>query len=172
ADQRGALAGAPHPTLLWPHSLGEALLHRDVVRMIRFAKEAGVHEVGLSTNAVSLRGRLADELLASGLDRLECSLDADDPESYLAMRGRNHFARVKENVCAFLLRKRALGQERPVTSIQFMRTPAVEASLADLVDAWRPFLDPRDFVMTIVPASFAGAIDVSVPAAGGTRPPC
>ena len=26
--------------------------------------------------------------------------------------------------------------------------------------------------MTIVPASFAGAIDVSVPAAGGTRPPC
>ena len=125
--ERVALECAQHPTRLWLHFLGEPLLHRDVVRMIRFAKEAGVHEVGLSTNAVSLRGRLADELLASGLDRLECSLDADDPESYLAMRGRNHFARVKENVCAFLLRKRALGQERPVTSIQFMRTPAVEA---------------------------------------------
>ena len=169
--ERVVLECAQHPTRLWLHFLGEPLLHRDLVRMIRFAKQAAVREVGLSTNAVSLRRNLAEELLTSGLDRLECSLDADDRDGYLAMRGRDHFERVRDNVRAFLDRKRALGRDRPVTSIQFMRTPGVEASLAELVDAWRPFLGPHDFVMTIVPASFAGAVDVPVNTEA-TRPPC
>src|SRR5436190_23016223 len=62
---------AAHPTRLWLHFLGEPLLHRGLARMIRLAKDAGVREVGLSTNAVTLHGALADALLDSGLDRLE-----------------------------------------------------------------------------------------------------
>ena len=162
---------AAHGTKMWLHFLGEPLLHRDLVRLVRVAKDAGVGEVGLSTNGVSLHGRLADALLASGLDRLECSIDADDPAAYLALRGRDHFARVTANVRAFLARKRALGVDRPVTSIQLMRTPAVEARLAALVAAWRPHLGPRDFVMTIVPAGFAGTVDVPH-APAGARPSC
>lgn len=81
------------------------------------------------------------------------------------------FARVAGNVRAFLAAKRAAGRERPITSIQFMRTPAVEAALDALVDAWRPHLGPRDFVMTIAPARFAGAIDAPAPAAA-PRTPC
>src|SRR5512143_4114885 len=104
---------APHRPRLWLHFLGEPLLHRQLGRMIRLAKEAGLPEVGLSTNAVSLRGELAAMLLDAGLDRLECSLDADDRETYLDMRGRDHFERVVENVRAFLARKRALGRRRP-----------------------------------------------------------
>ncbi len=162
---------ATHGTRLWLHFLGEPLLHRELVAMVQFAKAAGVAEVGLSTNGVSLHGRLAEALLGSGLDRLECSVDADDPATYLAMRGRDHFARVIGNVRGFLLRKRALGQERPVTSIQLMRTAAVEAALPRLVDAWRPYLGRRDFVMTIVPATFAGTI--AVPAVEAEpRTPC
>jgi MoaA/NifB/PqqE/SkfB family radical SAM enzyme len=162
---------AAQPTKLWLHFLGEPLLHRDLIHMIRAAKEAGVREVGLSTNAVSLRGALAAALLDSGLDRLECSMDADDADAYLAMRGRDHFGRVRGNVEALLAAKQARGQTRPVTSIQFMRTPAVVADLERLVARWRPLLGPDDFVMTIEPASFGGAI--AVPAAGnGARRPC
>src|SRR5689334_18850008 len=120
--ERIARECAQHDTRLWLHFLGEPLLHRGLVRMITLAKAVGVREVGLSTNAVSLHGRLADALLDSGLDRLECSMDADDEAGYLAMRGRDHFERVSRNVRAFLERKRELGRERPVTSIQFMRT--------------------------------------------------
>ncbi len=162
---------ARHDTRLWLHFLGEPLLHRGLVRMVRHAKAAGVGEVGLSTNGVTLRGALAEDLLHSGLDRLECSLDADDPAGYLAMRGRDHFERVQGNVRAFLLRKSALGLTHPITSIQFMRTPTVDDTLSRLVDSWRPFLGPRDFVMTIEPATFAGAIDTPAPPAG-TRAPC
>lgn len=160
-----------HGTRLWLHFLGEPLLHRDLPALVRLAKASGAPEVGLSTNGVSLHGPLADALVDAGLDRLECSLDADDPETYRAMRGRDHFDRVRANVQAFLARKRALGRTRPITSIQLMRTPAVEAALPRLVDAWRPFLGADDFVMTIAPAGFAGAIGSSA-APAGPRTPC
>jgi hypothetical protein len=163
---------AGHETALWLHFLGEPLLHRDAVAMIRYAKRAGVRRVGLSTNGVSLRGALADDLLASGLDRLECSMDAGDRDGYRAARGRDHWERVVANVQGFLRRKRERGLDTPVTSIQFMRTPEVEAALPALVDAWRPHLGARDFVMTIDPAPFGDAIDVEPRASSSSRPPC
>jgi MoaA/NifB/PqqE/SkfB family radical SAM enzyme len=163
---------AGHETALWLHFLGEPLLHRDAVAMLRYAKRAGVRRVGLSTNAVSLRGPVVDELLDSGVDRLECSLDAIDRDAYRAARGRDHFERVERNVRAFLRRKRERGLETPVTSIQFMRTAEVEARLPELADAWRPHLGRRDFVMTIAPTPFGDAIDVEPAAPAGPRPPC
>ncbi len=164
---------AAHDTALWLHFLGEPLLHRELFELIRRARGAGVRQIGLSTNAVSLHGPRIDALLDTGLDRLECSVDADDRDGYLAMRGRDHHERVVRNVRAFLERKSARGLERPITSIQFMRTPEVEARLAELVDAWRPWLGPRDFVMTIAPASFGGAIvEAGRASDAGPRPPC
>jgi MoaA/NifB/PqqE/SkfB family radical SAM enzyme len=173
--ERIARECASRDTTLWLHFLGEPLLHRQAVRLVRVAKEVGVPRVGLSTNAVSLAGPTADGLIDAGLDRLECSMDADEREGYRAMRGRDHFERVTRNVRAFLLRKRARGAERPVVSVQFMRTPEVQARLEALVEAWRPWLGPGDFVMSIRPASFAGAIDAAPsggPPPGAPRPPC
>jgi MoaA/NifB/PqqE/SkfB family radical SAM enzyme len=162
---------AAHSTALWLHFLGEPLLHRELPELVRCAKEAGVAQVGVSTNATMLTGEIARALLECGLDRLECSLDANDRETYLAMRGKDDFERVVRNVRAFLAAK--AGRERPVVSIQFMRTPAVEASLEQLVEAWRPHLGPRDFVMTIAPAGFAGAIaDGAEDGAGTARFAC
>lgn len=169
--QRIAEECAEHQARLWLHFLGEPLLHRGLVDFVARAKRAGVASVGLSTNAVSLHGPVSDGLIDAGLDRLECSLDAGDRAGFRAMRGRDHFDRVTRNVKAFLARKRELGREAPVTSIQFMRTPEVEASLLELVDAWRPHLGPRDFVMTIAPAGFLGANDGPA-SLGEARPPC
>ena len=76
--QRIARECAGHETTLWLHFLGESLLHPGLVDLIRYARRAGVHEIGLSTNGVSLHGALAYDVLASGLDRLECSMDASE----------------------------------------------------------------------------------------------
>jgi len=167
---------AGHDVSLWLHFLGEPLLHRGVADLVAGAKRAGVRQVGLSTNGVSLHGERAEALLHSGLDRLECSMDAMDRAGYAHMRGRDHFDRVVANVEGFLARKRALGLERPVVSVQFMRTPEVEARLGELVDAWRPHLGPRDFVMTIRAAGFLDAIAEAGKAlreaSPAPRPPC
>jgi len=155
---RVAAECAEHGTVLWLHFLGEPLLHPEILALIRAAKRRGVVQVGLSTNATRLDAAMIDGLLASGLDRLECSMDADDRRGYAAMRGRDHFERVDANVRALLARKRELDRDVPVTSIQYMRTPQVESRLREIVQRWRPWLGPRDFVMTIVPAAFGGAI--------------
>jgi len=163
---------------VWMHFLGEPLLHPGLLDMIRVARQAGVPTVGLSTNAVSLKGALAEGLLDSGLDRLECSMDADDRAHYLAMRGRDHFERVHDNVRAFLRRKRERGLQRPLTSLQYLRTPVLEARLDDIVGRWRTLLGAEDFVMTIDPVSFGGAVDLdglrasTHAEAPGRRPPC
>lgn len=173
--RRIALECAGHPTALWLHFLGESLLHPGLVPMIRFAKQAGVDQVGLSTNAVSLHGERAEALLTSRLDRLECSMDALDRATYRALRGRDHFQRVVRNVEGFLARKRQLGLRKPVTSIQFMRTPEAERSLDAIVARWKPFLAGDDFVMTIEPTGFDGAIPTPAPPPArdtARRPPC
>ncbi len=168
--ERIAAECAARDTMLWLHFLGEPLLHRHAVALIGRAKASGCR-IGLSTNAVSL-DTYADALLRSGLDRLECSVDALGGVEYARMRGRDHFARVTDNVRRFLRRKRAGGFEAPITSIQFMRTPEVEASLAEIVREWEPLLGPRDFIMTIAPSSFGGAIRVDRTDSAGPRPPC
>ncbi len=162
-------------TTVWLHFLGEPLLHPGLLGMIRAAKDAGVGSLGLSTNAVSLHGALAEGILASGLDRLECSMDADDREGYERMRGRDHFERVRRNVRGFLGRKRELGLRLPVTSVQVLRTPEADRDLDAILDEWTPHLGESDFVMTIEPAAFAGAVEVAAIAAAplvDQRRPC
>lgn len=170
--RRVAAECAAHDTALWLHFLGESLLHPRLAELIGYARDAGVRQVGLSTNGVCLHGDLAERLLSAGLHRLECSMDASDRANYLAMRGRDHFERVTRNVEGFLALKRERNLEEPVVSIQFMRTAEVEADLEGLVDRWRPHLGAKDFIMTIQPAPFSGAIAVDVPEPAGGRPPC
>jgi cyclic pyranopterin phosphate synthase len=61
---------------------GEPLLRKELPDMIRFAKrEAGIEDVGVTTNA-SLLARRLDELMDAGLDRVNISLDAADPAAF------------------------------------------------------------------------------------------
>ncbi len=170
--QRVARECAAHGARMWLHFLGEPLLHREVVHFCRYAKEVGVPEVGLSTNAVSLHGRLAEQLLHSGLDRLECSLDAADAATYQFMRGRDHFARVCENIAALFARKRALGLVRPIVSLQVLLTPETRSALSAVVAQWRPLLRDQDFIMTIEPSTFGGSVPVALGQLAPERPPC
>jgi len=158
--QRIAREIAGHDTTLWLHFLGEPLLHRSIVDFVRFAKGVGVARVGLSTNATLLDLRVGAQLIDAGLDRLECSLDADDRAAYKAVRGDDDFDRVVANVEAFLDLKRSSGRTRPITSIQFLRTSAVDERLDALVERWSVHLADDDFVMTIEPAPFGGAVAV------------
>jgi radical SAM protein with 4Fe4S-binding SPASM domain len=50
-----------------------------------------------------------------------------------------------------------------------MRTPELEAVLDLVVETWRPYLDAPDFMMTIVPNPFGGAIAAELPGFGERR---
>ncbi len=89
--------------------IGEPLLNRQLVLMIRHLKDQGVYVV-FNTNAVLLTHRRQMELIDSGLDELRISLDGSTPETYLKVRGIPAFERVVENVAAMV----SLQRERDV----------------------------------------------------------
>jgi MoaA/NifB/PqqE/SkfB family radical SAM enzyme len=164
---------ASHGSVLWLHFLGEPLLHPRLIDLITYAKEVGVASVGLSSNATLLSDRMAGDLLASGIDRLDFSLDANDRASYHHMRGTDDFERVTANIRSFLERRAASGSAAPVVSLQFMLTPELERSIDGIRSTWEPLLGPADFLKTIVPAPFHGAVDQgALPEDGPDRPPC
>ena len=61
---------------------GEPLLRKELPQMLRHAKQVvGIPDVAITTNASLLKRRLPD-LLDAGLDRVNISLDAVDPEAF------------------------------------------------------------------------------------------
>ena len=154
---------APHGARLWLHFLGEPLLHPAIFDMVRHAKRVGVPEVGFSTNAVLLQGERADEVFASGLDRLEISLDSLNREGYARMRGADDFAVVQDNVRAFLAEKRRRRAAQPRVTLGFLDAGHAESDRQRFIDTWLPLLGEHDFLMAIPAISFGGRSPASLP---------
>jgi cyclic pyranopterin phosphate synthase len=76
---------------------GEPLLFKGVADLVKKLKAAGVPRVTLTTNGVLL-GRLATALAGAGLDALNVSLDALDPEVFSKITGRKHLHKVLEGI--------------------------------------------------------------------------
>jgi MoaA/NifB/PqqE/SkfB family radical SAM enzyme len=68
------------------HGIGEPLMHRELIRMIRYLKERRVY-VLFNTNGVLLNLTMQVKLIDSGLDELRISLDGATPETYFKIRG-------------------------------------------------------------------------------------
>jgi MoaA/NifB/PqqE/SkfB family radical SAM enzyme len=151
ADQAAA-----HGTRMWLHFLGEPLLHPRIFDMVRHAKQAGVPEVGFSTNAVLLTAGKIAEAFESGLDRLEFSLDADDRAGYERMRGTDDFEVVNTNVRAFLAEKRRRAANKPVVTLGFLDAGHGDRDRERFVATWSPLLGERDFLMSIPAITFGG----------------
>src|SRR5713101_4347293 len=98
------------------HGVGEPMMVKALPRMIRYLKERGTY-VLFNTNGTLLTERKGRELIAAGLDELRVSLDAAEPEAFLAVRGKDMCARIVRNVRAFTALQRAERCERPLVSL-------------------------------------------------------
>lgn len=73
---------------------GEPLLRRDLHRLVRLLDDVpGVHDIGLTTNALLLASQ-AECLFDAGLRRLNVSLDSLDPERFRALSRRDGLSQV------------------------------------------------------------------------------
>jgi MoaA/NifB/PqqE/SkfB family radical SAM enzyme len=97
------------------HGVGEPMLVRNLPSMVRYLKERGTY-VLFNTNGTLLNERNGRALIEAGLDELRVSLDASNAKSFLAIRGKNYFARILRNVRAFRSLQKREGKERPRVS--------------------------------------------------------
>jgi MoaA/NifB/PqqE/SkfB family radical SAM enzyme len=97
------------------HGVGEPMLVKNLPEMVRYLKDRGVY-VLFNTNGTLLTERNGRAMIDAGLDELRVSLDASNPTSYLAVRGKNYFARILHNVKRFREIQEREGHQLPKVS--------------------------------------------------------
>ena len=128
----GLRAFVPAPQVFFG-GWGEPLAHPGIVDMVAQAKALG-GRVELITNGVSLSERVAQGLIAAGLDCLWVSLDGARPESYADVRLGAELPRVLENLRRFRAARRTRHHAVPEIGIAFV---AMRRNIGDLPDVVR-----------------------------------
>jgi len=103
---------------LWNY--GEPSLNKNFIRMIKYAKAAGL-KVITSTNGFIFRDKTqVQELLDSGLDELILAVDGASKESYDAYRVNGNFQELVQGIKDLAAAKKAQGKYFPYLSMQFI----------------------------------------------------
>jgi radical SAM protein with 4Fe4S-binding SPASM domain len=76
---------------------GEPMLHPQAVELLEYAKARGT-KVGLITNGSKFNAENSQRLLEAGVDMIEFSVDAADPETYARVRRGLNWERLVKNV--------------------------------------------------------------------------
>jgi radical SAM protein with 4Fe4S-binding SPASM domain len=95
-------------------SFGEPTMHKELGRMIRYAKAAGMH-TRMHSNITLLNDRKCKEIIESGLDYISLSFDGVDKESHEHIRQGSNFETTLANVHRFLGWKQKLKSATPYT---------------------------------------------------------
>ncbi len=82
--------------------LGEPLVHKDVIWQVEYAKQKGVLDVMMNSNASALTDKVARGLLKAGIDNLFVSFDAISPKLFEQQRAGTTLGRVVDNIYNFI----------------------------------------------------------------------
>jgi MoaA/NifB/PqqE/SkfB family radical SAM enzyme len=124
---------------------GEPLLNKNLEDYILRAKQGGVIETLINTNALSLSGTRAESLIRSGLDTMIYSFDGGTSETYEKNRpGRfkkNDFKRVVENIKLFKSVRDEMSSSFPYTRIQMILTQESRDEIDEFYELFSPYVD-------------------------------
>lgn len=81
---------------------GEPLLHPKICEMVQYCKENTSARISLSTNGILMNPKLSKRLIATRIDEIIFSLDANSPKTYKKIKGKDEFKKVVKNVENFL----------------------------------------------------------------------
>ena len=81
----------PHPTPAIQYAGGEPTVRKDIVELVKMAKEEGFTHVQIATNGLRLarKENLAKELKEAGLNTVYLAFDGVTPEPYINNRGKD-----------------------------------------------------------------------------------
>jgi len=120
---------------------GEPLLYPYLPEVIAYAKEKGVIEVMINTNATLLTANYAKRLIDSGLDLISCSIDATTEEVYDKIRVGGNFYETCKNVVAMQVLKQLKKVKKPIVRVQFVEQELNTHQVDDFVGFWNEYAD-------------------------------
>lgn len=143
-------------------SRGEPLLNPNIDKMIKAAKDRGVLDIKLNTNAVMLTDDMSRRLLASGLDMIVFSVDSLNPKHYETIRGTS-LESVKNNINNFLeIRKKEFPDSNIVVRVAMVVTNKyLECAETEIDEAKRYWLERVDELSVKSENDFSAVYDAN-----------
>ena len=117
-DQFRTIFDKVRPLRIGLSGAGEPMLNKDLLPMVRHAKQGGAKV--LTTTNFSIASDRLEDILDSGLDLIKVSLDAAQPETYTAIRGKDLLGQITEDLRRLNELKRRRGQATPYVRLQFV----------------------------------------------------
>lgn len=136
-----AREAAGRECVLAPTGGGEGFLHPRLIEMLASAKQLGVKNLFIDTNAVLLTDELTRSLVASGIDAISISIDALTEETYRQVRCNPHFQRVMNTAETILKLRGELGRKDLKLYISFVDQDLNHHEREPFLEYWLPRAD-------------------------------
>ncbi|MDD5069565.1 MAG: radical SAM/SPASM domain-containing protein [Candidatus Omnitrophica bacterium] len=118
---------------------GEAFIHPDIIKMIKYAKEQGIKEVSSLTNLLALDSQMFGQLVECGMDWLTISFDGLG-KTYESIRKPAKFEESYSKIQEFKKIKDKFGSKKPVLRIQTI-WPAIKDNPEEFYDKFSPYVE-------------------------------
>lgn len=123
----------------------EALIYKGARDAIKAIRDANVMDLFLGTNGVLLTEELSEFLVKQRVARIEVSLDAATPETYLKIRGKDELERIEGNLQKLIEMREREGSKLPVIRLCFCVQKDNLHEQRAFLDKWRGRVDYIDF---------------------------
>ena len=120
------------------HNWGEPLLHKDIFKMIEYAKNKGVNYVVMNTNGTLLTNKMIDQIVDSKLDIIRFSIDGS-AETFKRVRGVE-LKNIEQNINKL---KKVKEKRRPKLKmgVVFTVEEDTEGDAEDYITHWEKIVD-------------------------------
>ncbi|MBD3313729.1 radical SAM protein [Candidatus Woesearchaeota archaeon] len=122
------------------HTVGEPLMHRNIVDMIRIAKKKGLY-VMISTNGQLLTPEKSKELISSRLDMIRFSLEGYEKKLYESIRVGGNFDRLVKNLRDFKAIRKSMKKNKPWMEINSVLIKEDINYAKKFYRFWKPMVD-------------------------------
>ncbi|MFH1453384.1 MAG: radical SAM protein [Armatimonadota bacterium] len=126
---------------VWMVFFGEALIlkKKDLFPRIKYAKNKGLTDVVLNSNANLLDEEAARGLIESGLDAIYIGIDAFKESTYNKLRVGGNYDKVVKNVTRLLELKKELNSKKPEVFVQFVEMDDNKDEIEGFINFWTSY---------------------------------
>jgi hypothetical protein len=118
---------------------GEPFIHKNVIEMIKYAKDRGIKEVSSLTNNLSMTPQLFEKVMKAGLDWLTISFDGLG-ETYERIRKPARFEESYKKIMEYKRIKDSMRSWKPVIKVQTVWS-AIRDNTMEYIETFEPYVD-------------------------------
>jgi radical SAM protein with 4Fe4S-binding SPASM domain len=121
--------------------INEPMLRSDLEDFIKYAKNAGILNIYMTTNGTLLNEKRYDSILKSGITKIFISVDAVTSETYNKQRLSGKFDTVVKNILGFIEERNSRGKKWPLIRVSFLKNALNEHEAEKFHEAWKNKVD-------------------------------